>query len=65
MDNGMSNSVNTIDHDAPQDVETTQEEPLQLSSRDLFRNGKTVRIEHQSEFYWLRLTRANKLILTK
>ena len=64
MDNGMSNSVNNIEHDAVQG-ETMQEEPLQLSSRDLFRNGKTVRIEHQSEFYWLRLTRANKLILTK
>jgi hemin uptake protein HemP len=36
-----------------------------LSSQELFRNGSTVCIEHQGENYWLRLTRGNKLILTK
>ncbi len=36
-----------------------------LSSRDLFRHANTVRIEHNGEHYWLRLTRGNKLILTK
>lgn len=36
-----------------------------LSSQDLFRNGSTVCIEHHGEHYWLRLTRGNKLILTK
>lgn len=36
-----------------------------LSSQDLFRHGSTVCIEHQGERYWLRLTRGNKLILTK
>jgi hemin uptake protein HemP len=36
-----------------------------LSSQDLFRHGSTVCIEHQGEHYWLRLTRGNKLILTK
>lgn len=40
-------------------------QPLQLSSRDLFREAKTVSIEHNGEHYWLRLTRGNKLILTK
>lgn len=37
----------------------------QLSSEELFRKGKTVRIEHAGQIYWLRLTRGNKLILTK
>jgi hemin uptake protein HemP len=37
----------------------------ELSSRDLFRHANTVRIEHNGEHYWLRLTRGNKLILTK
>lgn len=36
-----------------------------LSSQELFRHGSTVCIEHQGEHYWLRLTRGNKLILTK
>lgn len=38
---------------------------LQLSSRELFRHANTVRIEHNGEHYCLRLTRGNKLILTK
>lgn len=38
---------------------------LMLSSRELFRNAKTVCIEHNGEHYCLRLTRGNKLILTK
>ncbi len=38
---------------------------LQLSSEELFRKGNTVRIEHAGQTYWLRLTRGNKLILTK
>jgi hemin uptake protein HemP len=37
----------------------------QLSSQELFRTGNTVRIEHAGQTYWLRLTRGNKLILTK
>jgi hemin uptake protein HemP len=36
-----------------------------LLSQELFRNSSTVCIEHQGEHYWLRLTRGNKLILTK
>jgi hemin uptake protein HemP len=47
------------------DTQAAQCQPLQLSSRELFRNGNTVRIEHEGQHYWLRLTRANKLILTK
>lgn len=38
---------------------------LMLSSRELFRHTKTVCIEHNGEHYCLRLTRGNKLILTK
>jgi len=37
----------------------------QLSSSELFRHGNTVCIEHQGQQYWLRLTRSNRLILTK
>lgn len=39
--------------------------PQKLFSQELFRSGNTVCIEHQGEHYWLRLTRGNKLILTK
>jgi hemin uptake protein HemP len=62
----MDDSVNNTEHNAQSAADaSTQEQLLELSSRELFRHGKTVRIEHQKEFYWLRLTRANKLILTK
>lgn len=37
----------------------------QLQSHELFRGGNTVCIQHQGQQYWLRLTRSNKLILTK
>ncbi|MET0377912.1 MAG: hemin uptake protein HemP [Spongiibacteraceae bacterium] len=36
-----------------------------LFSRELFRDTNTVQIEHEGECYLLRLTRGNKLILTK
>lgn len=36
-----------------------------LRSRELFRGNNTVRIEHDGQHYLLRLTRGNKLILTK
>lgn len=35
-----------------------------LSSRDLFGQAKSVKIEHDGKIYELRLTRLNKLILT-
>jgi hemin uptake protein HemP len=41
------------------------QEAESLTSRELFRHGNTVRIEHAGQTYWLRLTRGNKLILTK
>ncbi len=40
--------------------------PIKLfSSEDLFGNGNEVLIQHRGEQYHLRLTRNNKLILTK
>lgn len=36
-----------------------------VSSRELFGTQRTVLIEHQGQCYTLRLTRKNKLILTK
>lgn len=36
-----------------------------VASRQLFRGNNTVRIEHEGQCYMLRLTRENKLILTK
>jgi hemin uptake protein HemP len=36
-----------------------------ISSRDLFFGGKEVWIEHGNELYCLRLTKQDKLILTK
>ncbi|GBG03132.1 hypothetical protein AZSI13_24590 [Azospira sp. I13] len=36
-----------------------------LASRQLFRGNNTVCIEHAGQCYLLRLTRENKLILTK
>jgi hemin uptake protein HemP len=36
-----------------------------LNSSQLFRDGKTVEIEHGDQRYTLRVTKDNKLILTK
>ncbi len=36
-----------------------------LCSQELFRETNTVQIEHEGQRYLLRLTRGNKLILTK
>ena len=40
-------------------------EVLTLQSTDLFRETRTVCIEHAGQRYLLRLTKENKLILTK
>mgnify|MGYP004701414323 CR=1 FL=1 len=39
--------------------------PPRLDSRELFRNGNEVVIVHKGEEYRLRMTRNEKLILTK
>lgn len=36
-----------------------------LRSEDLFQHGRTIDIRHNGQTYTLRLTSANKLILTK
>lgn len=36
-----------------------------IRSRDLFEGSNTLRIEHEGQTYLLRITRENKLILTK
>ncbi len=36
-----------------------------IQSRELFKDGKEVLIEHANQAYRLRITRQNKLILTK
>lgn len=36
-----------------------------IASGQLFRQGNTLRIEHSGQVYQLRITRENKLILTK
>ncbi|VDY05133.1 Hemin uptake protein HemP (fragment) [Thiomonas sp. Bio17B3] len=38
---------------------------MTLHSRELFRQGSVVQIRHQGQTYQLRLTRQDKLILTK
>lgn len=38
--------------------------PPTYQSRDLFQRGKVVLILHEGREYWLRITRAGKLILT-
>jgi hemin uptake protein HemP len=50
--------------DAPA-VEMLQQRTPLLRSHELFRDTKVVRIEHAGQCYLLRLTRGNKLILTK
>jgi len=37
---------------------------LRISSRDLFKQGREVEIEHDGRIYRLRLTQSNKMILT-
>ena len=44
----------------PADTGTT----LRLDSKELFRQGREIEIEHAGRIYKLRLTQLNKLILT-
>ncbi|MFT3930882.1 MAG: hemin uptake protein HemP [Spongiibacteraceae bacterium] len=46
-------------------LESNSPPATHLSSHELFQKGNTVRIDHAGQTYWLRLTRGNKLILTK
>lgn len=49
---------------APESPASGQDAP-RVSSADLFRGQRTVEIDHGEQRYTLRLTRDNKLILTK
>jgi hemin uptake protein HemP len=40
-------------------------QPVRLDSGDILRGASTVEIEHAGQRYLLRVTRENKLILTK
>ena len=42
-----------------------QEQKRQINSSDLFRGQRMVEIHHQNQRYTLRITRENKLLLTK
>ena len=44
---------------------TEQRNPPRIRSRDLLRDNNLVMIEHEGDLYYLRMTRNNKLILTK
>ncbi|WP_292977135.1 hemin uptake protein HemP [Nitrosomonas sp.] len=65
--------MNLIDTSCHKEYGSGDESVLQLasfpikliSSEDLFGNSNQILIQHQGEQYHLRLTRNNKLILTK
>ena len=60
----LRNDANARRSDA--DARIADSEPRRLDSRHLFAPGQnTVVIEHGGQHYQLRLTRENKLILTK
>jgi hemin uptake protein HemP len=47
-----------------QGAEAPADAVKRLQSRDLFRHGREVEIDHEGRIYRLRLTQLNKLILT-
>ncbi len=49
---------------SPSSAATIDSVPL-ISTADLFKDHNTVHIEHRGQCYMLRITRENKLILTK
>jgi hemin uptake protein HemP len=48
-----------------QDKDAKTPRTKKLCSSKLFENKKELRIDHQNEIYILRITKQNKLILTK
>jgi len=61
----MSFNVETDANDAGKGEHSKTSHIRKLSSIKLFEAAKEVMIEHDREIYFLRLTRQNKLILTK
>jgi len=58
----MQNPTDLPSQDAPINANGA---PPRVDSRELFRGHHLVEIEHAGQRYQLRLTRENKLILTK
>jgi hemin uptake protein HemP len=48
----------------PKTTPPGDKQPPTFHSHDLFQGGKVVLILHEGREYWLRITSANKLILT-
>ncbi|WP_419763739.1 MAG: hemin uptake protein HemP [Arcobacter sp.] len=42
-----------------------EEEKKNIDSTSLFKNLKSIKIYHNRQIYYLKITKANKLILTK
>lgn len=59
------NSLPTMPFENAQKPSELSNEDTVLRSKDLFVTGRVRRIEHNSEYYYLRLTRSGKLILSK
>jgi len=56
---------NGVDKTVPAALPPMNGQPVVYDSRQLFGAGKEVLIRHAGEIYRLRMTRQNKLILTK
>lgn len=46
-------------------IETEENKDKKIESKDIFQKEKTIEIKHDGQSYFLKITKANKLILTK
>ena len=46
-------------------IELEENKAKKIGSKDIFQKGKTIEIKHDGQSYFLKITKANKLILTK
>ena len=46
-------------------IETEENKDKKIESKDIFQKVKTIEIKHDGQSYFLKITKANKLILTK
>ena len=46
-------------------IELEENKDNKIESKDIFQKGKTIEIKHDGQSYFLKITKANKLILTK
>lgn len=60
----MSSSPPAATRHAPQPARTPRSTP-RINSSELLHGGRIIEIDHAGQRYTLRLTRENKLILTK